>query len=140
MVVICEQGHKHRTEKAARFCKVNTEFERIKDVFSSTPYSDYGTKEPIMDFDGFRDLFWPLITLYIKERDGERCVDCGATENLEVHHIIPRKYGGSDHPANLKTLCHNCHWKYHSGKKKYIKPMIMMIKDQKTLLNFCEVF
>lgn len=139
MIIICKQGHKHRTEKAVRYCKVNTEFKKIEEVFSTTPHSKYGTKDPIMDFDEFRDLFWPAISWYIKERDGEKCVDCGATGNLEVHHIIPRKDGGSDHPANLKTLCHDCHWKYHRGKKKYIEPMVRMEKPQKTLLTFCEV-
>jgi len=32
---------------------------------------------------------------------------------FEVHHIIPRGMGGSDHPANLKLVCQNCHKKYN---------------------------
>jgi 5-methylcytosine-specific restriction endonuclease McrA len=32
---------------------------------------------------------------------------------FEVHHIIPRGLGGSDHPANLKLVCQNCHKKYN---------------------------
>ncbi len=32
---------------------------------------------------------------------------------FEVHHIIPRGMGGSDHPANLKLVCKNCHSKYN---------------------------
>lgn len=42
-------------------------------------------------------------------RDGYRCVDCSGTTDLEVDHIIPRAVGGSDHPANLRTLCRRCH-------------------------------
>ncbi len=28
---------------------------------------------------------------------------------LEVHHIIPRSRGGTNHPKNLKTVCDQCH-------------------------------
>lgn len=28
---------------------------------------------------------------------------------METHHIIPRRYGGSDDVENLVTLCANCH-------------------------------
>lgn len=35
------------------------------------------------------------------------------TIQFEVHHIIPRGMGGSDHPANLKLVCQNCHKKYN---------------------------
>lgn len=31
------------------------------------------------------------------------------THILEVHHIVPRRHGGSDNPANLVTVCPNCH-------------------------------
>lgn len=40
------------------------------------------------------------------ERDGQRCVPCGATENLQVHHMGD----STDHsPANLVTVCPSCH-------------------------------
>lgn len=29
--------------------------------------------------------------------------------NLERHHIVPRKFGGSDRSENLVTLCPTCH-------------------------------
>ena len=34
------------------------------------------------------------------------------TIQFEVHHIIPRAKGGTDHPANLKLVCQKCHRKY----------------------------
>lgn len=44
----------------------------------------------------------------IYERDGERCVHCGSTRNLEIDHIIPVSKGGKSIPSNLQTLCHKC--------------------------------
>lgn len=32
---------------------------------------------------------------------------------LEIHHIQPRREGGSDDPSNLTTLCSPCHRAYH---------------------------
>ncbi len=32
-------------------------------------------------------------------------------DTLEVHHIIPRLEGGTDHPTNLITVCTSCHSK-----------------------------
>lgn len=50
----------------------------------------------------------------VKERDGWRCVLCGASPKvdsgvcLEVDYIVPRNEGGSNNKENLRTLCHDC--------------------------------
>ena len=62
---------------------------------------------------------WFSVSRSVKERDGFRCIKCGATENLEVHHIIPVSKGGSNSMRNLITLCHNCHKK--QPRHKHIK-------------------
>lgn len=43
--------------------------------------------------------------------DERRCRICGEgnVAMLEEHHIIPKRYGGSDTDDNLVTLCANCH-------------------------------
>lgn len=48
----------------------------------------------------------------VHERDGDRCLRCGATESLTLDHVRPRSKGGSDRVANLQTLCQPCNnWK-----------------------------
>lgn len=37
-----------------------------------------------------------------------RCVECGATEFLEVDHIIPWSLGGATSVDNLQLLCRDC--------------------------------
>lgn len=44
----------------------------------------------------------------ILARDGNRCVTCGATEDLTIDHIIPIINGGRDDYGNLQTLCRTC--------------------------------
>ena len=51
----------------------------------------------------------------IKALDGGRCRHCGATERLKMHHIVPLARGGTDDPANLITLFHDCHERAHHG-------------------------
>ncbi len=43
------------------------------------------------------------------ERDGYRCVQCGRTINLHVHHLQARKEKGTHDLDNLITLCQDCH-------------------------------
>ncbi|MDD1755440.1 MAG: HNH endonuclease [Methanomassiliicoccales archaeon] len=83
-----------------------------------------------------RQLIWLRLKGAIARRDAYTCQDCGdffgrvrrrnfdrslrrgkggyRWESLEVHHIVPRSRGGSDHPGNLKTLCPRCHGAYTS--------------------------
>ncbi len=54
------------------------------------------------------------VKLYIKERDKYTCQCCKKkTTSGEVHHIIPRSWGGSNRPGNLIYLCVECHSKCH---------------------------
>lgn len=52
------------------------------------------------------------------ERDGYKCVLCGATENLAVHHKDDS--GQTDNPNheldNLITVCNSCHTKQHNPR------------------------
>lgn len=54
-------------------------------------------------------MWQPTARMLTLERDGGRCVVCGRSDNLSVHHLKPRAIGGATHPANLVTLCRDCH-------------------------------
>lgn len=45
----------------------------------------------------------------ILQRDDYTCLKCGRHKDLEIHHITPVCFGGSDFSGNLITLCHRCH-------------------------------
>lgn len=42
------------------------------------------------------------------QRDGGRCVECGATDYLEFDHVIPVTKGGSNADQNVQLLCRRC--------------------------------
>lgn len=57
---------------------------------------------------------WTLkLRRIVLDRDGHHCrfPDCGATDALEVHHIVPLRLGGLTAPDNGITLCATCHTK-----------------------------
>jgi 5-methylcytosine-specific restriction endonuclease McrA len=49
---------------------------------------------------------WKLVRAQAKARDRHRCVTCGSTSSLSVHHVTPLDRGGQPFtPSNLVTLC-----------------------------------
>jgi 5-methylcytosine-specific restriction protein A len=98
---------------------------------NGTTLLPYGPDTP----DLVRQLIWMRLKGAVARRDRYTCQDCGDSfgrirrkvfdkdlrggsyrwESLEVHHIVPRAKGGSDHPANLKSLCPECHRKCTFG-------------------------
>jgi transposase-like protein len=58
----------------------------------------------------------PSLISKVTDRDG-RCMLCGTTKDLVVHHIIPLVDGGSDTVNNMVTLCEKHHWLYHNWPK-----------------------
>jgi 5-methylcytosine-specific restriction endonuclease McrA len=55
---------------------------------------------------------WQKLRRAARVRDRNRCVRCGATERLSVHHAVP----GSNLLEDLVTLCSRCHAREHSKK------------------------
>lgn len=57
-------------------------------------------------------------SLAVRERDGFKCVECGATGRLHAHHMKPWKSSPELRfdVANGKTLCPPCHSKAHGWK------------------------
>ena len=45
---------------------------------------------------------------------GRRCCICGNLHKLQVHHIKPKEYGGTDDIENGIPLCPNCHDEVHT--------------------------
>jgi 5-methylcytosine-specific restriction endonuclease McrA len=63
------------------------------------------------------------------------CDDCGTKpRKLEIHHIVPQRYGGSDERVNAVGLCPNCHDKWDEQSRSGViypgKPIIEAVDEQ----------
>ena len=48
--------------------------------------------------------------------DREMCCNCGSTDGIEYHHVVPKIFGGRDIPSNIYPVCAKCHALVHFGK------------------------
>lgn len=68
-----------------------------------------------------------------RERDGQKCVRCGSTENLVVHHKDGSRKLGLDKMdnslENLLTVCKPCHAKEHGQVLRFSNPNIKIILE-----------
>lgn len=51
----------------------------------------------------------------MKKQLGNECCNCGCTENIEYHHVVPIFLGGTNRITNIVPLCHKCHKAAHMG-------------------------
>jgi 5-methylcytosine-specific restriction protein A len=113
----------------------------IEREVANIPFDQAGTKEEFypawileLKATNVKAQLWEILANAIIRRDKFTCQDCGKTFKVtdygviyprwaeaEVHHIIPRGLGGSDHPKNLKLVCVNCHQKYNEKFNGSIK-------------------
>ena len=66
-----------------------------------------------------RDKRWVKLRWKIVRMDAYRCVGCGATEHLQVHHV---RYRSGSKPweydeDDLVTLCRACHAHAHGRER-----------------------
>ena len=53
---------------------------------------------------------WKVRREEVINRDNKKCQACGKlTYRPQVHHITPRRQGGTNKLSNLVTLCGRCH-------------------------------
>lgn len=88
----CGQTFHPRTASKSKFCSL--------DCYHASLASEYPRS---------RMNFSAKERRNIMERDGNHCVVCGATDNLEVDHILAICNGGTRSIDNGQTLCSSCH-------------------------------
>lgn len=77
----------------------------------------------------------------ILKRMGAKCSICGWDESTcDIHHIIPKKNGGTDNMDNLIYICPNCHRICHTTNKysiEHLKSLAISIlyKDWKNFYH-----
>jgi hypothetical protein len=54
------------------------------------------------------EISWNQIREYIKERQTNECIYCGAEADLTLEHLLPRKFHGPQTERNLVWVCKSC--------------------------------
>lgn len=70
-----------------------------------------------MDYDDYlKTPWWVSIRRKRIEQDNYKCVDCGVSRDLEVHHLTYERIG-RENLEDLVTLCKDCHRTRHRVEK-----------------------
>lgn len=66
----------------------------------------------------YGDPRWAKVRALALQRDSYRCIRCGTTQQLVVHHDIEWTEGIDPYDLdNLETLCRRCHGQLHAHRR-----------------------
>lgn len=91
----------------------------------------------------YRVWSWGAVSKYVAQRDGFKCQRCpyvdvnrlsgGHYAGLQCDHVVPVKDGGTDEPANLRSLCHDCHvavgYEQRRARKAQLAPELSLATE-----------
>lgn len=59
----------------------------------------------------YRDKYFSRNDIYENNNGWYRCIKCGRSfrkGDMDIDHILPRKFGGGDSEVNLQCICKHC--------------------------------
>lgn len=75
---------------------------------------------------------WKRIRDFVRERDGNKCVECGCRKRLECHHLTyDHLYNEEYYMEELETLCRDCHQQKEDRKKYRSKNEALLAKIER---------
>jgi len=82
--------------------------------------------------DFLRSKEWLELRAQALLRDNHRCVLCGSSRNLNVHHIFPRKFHKDLQKDldNLVVVCPGCHFRIHKDIGYVVLALFLMENRQ----------
>ena len=78
----------------------------------------------------------------VLKRAASRCELCGVSNEvraLEVDHIVPRNFGGSDDLSNLQALCYSCNAMKRDRDTTDFRGMTAMYRERSIGCIFCDI-
>lgn len=86
-----------------------------------------------------REFVKPSFREELKNKLGGICVNCESDENIEYHHIVPLKNGGTNKLSNIVPLCVECHEKAHDKEgfksRGGGRPKVISYEDAEPILH-----
>ena len=75
----------------------------------------------------------------LKDKLGSVCINCETTKNIEYHHIVPLKNGGTNKLTNIVPICEECHYKAHDrssfNTKNGGRPKLITFEQAESILH-----
>lgn len=78
--------------------------------------------------------WWEITKPAVLVRDGYRCLECGRTDRLTAHHIIPFRLTHDNRMENHATLCKSCHMRQKAHRWLEVKSVSLLPGYQQKIL------
>lgn len=112
----CKRCGKLLTGKQVSYCSLRCSKLHLKSLYRKRNRDKINAYNRRIRKMGTRICGKDLIKKYIHLRINE-CYICGNSNNLTVHHIKPRRNGGTNENFNLMLLCKKCHYNFEEATK-----------------------
>lgn len=76
---------------------------------------------------GYRDKYFDRNDAYENNNGWYRCIKCGKSfrkGDMDIDHILPKKFGGNDWEVNLQCVCKHCNRSKRASVKDTPKDLL----------------
>ena len=106
--------------------KIDSHIRIIEKVVKILPISNIVLETARFNTDE-SEAFYGTLRQKVLTRDGNKCQvpGCNNTDNLRIHHVVFKAFGGSDNINNLLTVCSQCHTQANHQKGGILYDMML---------------
>lgn len=80
---------------------------------------------------GYRNKYFEKNDVYENNNGWYKCIKCGRSfrkGDMDIDHILPKKYGGKDSEINLQCICKHCNRSKRASVKETPKDLLRSTK------------
>ena len=80
---------------------------------------------------GYRNKYFEKNDVYENNNGWYKCIKCGRSfrkGDMDIDHILPKKYGGKDLEINLQCICKHCNRSKRASVKETPKDLLRSTK------------
>lgn len=108
--------------KSVKYCSVRCSTLYLKSEFRKRNKDKINAYRRKIRKEGYKSFFKDKRSGTVNKllfQGKDECLICGSLDNVEIHHIKPRRCGGLHVIGNVMLLCKKCHYDFEEATKHF---------------------